>query len=223
MQKKIIVSSILTIALCLSVIVGATYALFTDSVTNSIVVSSGDVEIDATVTNLTRYSVLATDSATPEVRDEKNRGYNFVNSGATFTNGGTAEFDSATATLTITNMTPGDRVTFTLSGQNTSTVAALYRYKLTCNSGTDLMSGLKINVGNGQPAYTGITGYTSGWTTLNPVNAATGAAGTFSVNISIELPVTAGIEYENLSTSITLNVEAVQGNANVLADTETFS
>ena len=52
MKSKVLVSSILTIALCLSLIAGSTFALFTDSAKNDIAVTSGTVDIDATIVDL---------------------------------------------------------------------------------------------------------------------------------------------------------------------------
>ena len=46
-MKKVLLTSIVTIALCLCLIAGSTFALFTDTKTTSIVVSSGKVEMVA--------------------------------------------------------------------------------------------------------------------------------------------------------------------------------
>ena len=47
MKKKILLSSILTIALCLSIIAGSTYALFTSSADVNVAVTAGNVELTA--------------------------------------------------------------------------------------------------------------------------------------------------------------------------------
>ena len=50
-RKNFIVSSILTIAMCVSMIVGSTFALFTSESKVNIAVSSGKVEVKASVEN----------------------------------------------------------------------------------------------------------------------------------------------------------------------------
>ena len=57
MKKKILLSSILTIALCLSLIAGSTFALFTSESKVNIAVTSGKVEMLANVTNLETWSL----------------------------------------------------------------------------------------------------------------------------------------------------------------------
>ena len=48
-SKKILLSSILTILLCASIIVGSTYALFTSESTTNVAITSGKVEVGAHV------------------------------------------------------------------------------------------------------------------------------------------------------------------------------
>ena len=50
-MKKSIVTSILVIALCFSVIAGATFALFTSESKVNVAVTSGNVEVVATAEN----------------------------------------------------------------------------------------------------------------------------------------------------------------------------
>ena len=52
MKKKILLSSALTIALCLSLIAGSTFALFTSSKTFSIAINSANVKLEAQIENL---------------------------------------------------------------------------------------------------------------------------------------------------------------------------
>ena len=49
MKKKVLLSSLATIALCLSLIAGATFALFTSKSTSSIEVTAGEVKIEAAI------------------------------------------------------------------------------------------------------------------------------------------------------------------------------
>ena len=58
MKNKIIVSSILTIALCLSMIAGYTFALFTSESQVNVAVTSGEVKVVATAGAVTYGSTL---------------------------------------------------------------------------------------------------------------------------------------------------------------------
>ena len=71
---KVLLSAVLTIALCVSVISGATFALFTSEAGTNIAVTAGKVNVTATLGNLKTYSM----------GDEQPQG--------TFENGGTATF-----------------------------------------------------------------------------------------------------------------------------------
>ena len=68
MKKKVLLSSIVTIALCLTLIAGTTFALFTDNIVMNIAVTSGKVDLTANLDNLNLYSVKA--SATGNIVDE---------------------------------------------------------------------------------------------------------------------------------------------------------
>lgn len=218
MKSKVLVSSILTIALCLSLIAGSTFALFTDKTEQNIAVTSGKVDIDAKIANVELWSVEA-DDVNPEVYDEYNKGYSYKLVGefpyaggeAEFTNGGTAKLDGAL--LTLDRVTPGDKIVFDVKGANNSNVAISYRVKLVCHDGYKLMSGLNVYINSDTP-YAGLRSYTSEWMTKE-------ANEQFDDNkFVIELPVWAGNEYQNISTSMAITIEAVQGNANVNGDVE---
>ena len=178
MNKKTLVSSIVTIVLCLSLIAGTTYALFTSEDNVNIAVNSGKVSVTATVTNLVTYS-MGEKTAT----------------NGTFANGGTAVFApvEGVKTLTLTNVTPGDKATFTIELTNASTVDIQYR--LIWNITGALSEALEINTSN--------LDWTK-WTTSEEA--------TKKIDVSVELP--ADFETQGLEdAAITFTVEAVQGNA----------
>ena len=190
MKKKILLSSILTIALCLSLFTGATYALFTSEDKVDITINSGKVEMTANVENLETWSLE--DDKTIAGRTD-----------GTFTQGGKAEF--AGKKLTLTNVIPGDKVSFDVTGTNTSTVNVLYRVKIEADQVYALMQGLEVTV-NGK-TYTSLLSYTSAWQTLET------GKDMQDLTIEIELPEEAGNEYQGLEASLVVTVEAVQGNA----------
>ena len=213
MKKKVLLSSIMTIALCLSLIAGSTFALFTSTSTQDIAINSGKVQMTANIEGLKLYSVQGNPDVADEdaVIDEKGNKYEYVEqTNGEFANGGTAAFDATEAKLTMERVTPGDKVEMTLTGANTSNVAIQYRYSIKCTSGHALMEGFNVYLAEGTNTlvkYEALSSYVTGWRNLA---AETDMA---DVAIVIELPVTAGNEYQDLNAEIEITVEAVQGNA----------
>ena len=120
MKKKVLVSSLLTIALCLSLIAGSTYALFTSQTKVDVAVTSGKVDVTAAIDSTLKTWSLGETEAN--------------NRGGSFANGGTATIDSQ-GQLVISRMTPGDVVKFTIQVTNNSNVAVKYRVKATSTIG----------------------------------------------------------------------------------------
>ena len=119
MKNRIIISSILTIALCLSMIAGSTFALFTSESKVNVAVSSATVNVEAVASGLQVGSTLGDPLGTATLVD------------------GNA--------ITITNFVPGDYVTFTLTVTNYSTVAVNYRALINVLADDGLLDGLVIS------------------------------------------------------------------------------
>ena len=218
MKKKVLLSSIATIAICLCLIAGSTFALFTDKETFDISVTSGDLEISAEAEINSVWSALRTDGAAEDefLIDEKNKNYihdvqdpDPVTGKYFFANGGEAAFDGAN--LVISRITPGDRVDVDIVVDNTSDIAIVYRYKIVATD-AGLAEVMVITVDG--VAYEGLSSWTSAWFTAE----AGEAIGTKT--ISVELPVYVGNEYQSdiaagteKKVTYTITVEAVQGNA----------
>ena len=137
MKTKILLASILTIALCIGVIVGSTYALFIDDTTVNIVVTAGNLDVVASIEN----GKLLTHS---EGDDEE-----FSRTGS-FANGGSAVLDSEDPTkVLISGMTPGDKLCFNVDVENNSNVAIQYRIVWKSNASetdVDLADALNVTV-----------------------------------------------------------------------------
>ena len=121
MKTKIFLSSILTIALCLSLIVGSTFALFNVEKTVNIAVTAGKVDVEAIILNDHEYFK-------PD-----------------FKNGGTATISGGNE-LQVNKMTPGDSVTFTIQVANHSNVNIAYKVSAETSGvegKTNLMGALK--------------------------------------------------------------------------------
>lgn len=142
-KNKILISSVLTIALCLSMISGATFALFTDKSETNVAVTSGKVDVVATIENVVLGTEL--ESQLPETN------YAIVNGNE----------------LTLTGMVPGDYIKFDLKVVNNSDVTVLYRTILKVAADNGLWAGLNVQIG--EEEYLGNTKIAD-WESLAPNN-----------------------------------------------------
>ena len=190
-KSKTFLGAITSIALCVSLIAGATFAIFTSESKVNIAVTGGKVNVTATVDNLRLYSLdnidLATLTGTEKERTAEGK----------FLNEGTATLSGNT--LSLDKLTPGDKVTFDIDIANNSDVTVKYRTLLSVRD-SGLFEALEVSIG-GRTA-----GSASDWTVKNA------GEGIASEQCSIELPVSATDEYQGKSCQIDFIVEAVQGN-----------
>ncbi len=212
-KRSIIVSAVLAIIMCVSLAAGATFALFTSESKVNITVSSGKVNVVATIEDLQTYS--GKDLTGNAEDDAKNRIFATDNQDAfpggenlKFTNGGTATLDPAKQTLTLDKMTPGDKVTFNIKVQNDSNVAIKYRTKITATD-KGLYDALTITIGDVTFDRKVITAYKTLEAKAQPDN----------VEVTVDMPSSIGNEYQDLSCTLHYVVEAIQGNAVGEADT----
>lgn len=145
MKKNVIISSVLVIALCLSVIAGSTFALFTSESTVNASVSSGKVSVVATVDTLILGSTL---------------GENLPETSATYY--------PDTNVITVEKFVPGDYVTFNINVSNESDVTVNYRTKISVVDDNGLWDGLEVTIGD--TVYDGAAKISS-WSTLLPGSA----------------------------------------------------
>ncbi len=185
---KVVLSAILTIAMCLSVIGGATFALFTSEAKTDISVTSGTVLVDAEIVDLATSSMGVAQAP------------------GKFANNGTAVYDEQTGVLTLTNITPGDKVTFNMVVTNNSNVTIQYRVRWIIDG--ELAEQLAITT-------TGDATVQSGYSDWTVWDIPTDATKTKTIPLSVALPAEVGDLYQNKNASITFVVEAVQGNATI--------
>ena len=197
--KRTLFTSMLTILLCISIIAGGTYALFTDTETNDIVVSSGKVDVTAALSAdspAVTTSLVSPSECTVSVSNDGN--------------------------IIISGFMPGDTVHTTLTVKNVGTVAAKYRVKLTAtaeNGAQALASVIDTTIGN-LTAKTGIGTYASAWTDL-AYSSTEQTTATWPITIALPEAVD-GTQYQDQTVTYRVTVEAVQGNANVTG-AETFT
>ena len=204
-KRGIILTSLASIAFAGSLLAGSTYALFTSESKTDIVVSSGKVDVKATISDLTVYSPTSISTSNGnEIDNDADASDHGTN---TFKNGGTASL--VDNKLTLINVAPGDKVTFNINITNYSNIIAKYRTFVACEDDTGLFAGLKCTIGN-EISFSGLTNV-SNWANLEATSNTEGT----SVSIlpcTVELPTNAGDEYQSKKCTITYTVEAVQGN-----------
>lgn len=181
--------SILTVIMCLSLSVGATFALFTSESDIDIAVSSGKVKITAQIDKNSVQTKKLYDTGYTQGDDNMYEGV------ATFTNEG----------LSLEFLVPGDGIMFNIVISNESSVTTKYRTIITCSEDNGLFSGLNVSIAD-REHYDG-NKYLTNWQTLDAGSA------NIIIPVVIELPEGAGNEYQETSCKINYFVEAVQGNA----------
>ncbi len=202
MKKKTIAASIMTLALCGSLAVGGTFALFTSEKDINVSINAGNVEMLAEIKNVTLYSPTEI-YGDGTIKNEANAA-----TSEAFYNGGTASVTGNT--LTIERMTPGDSVSFDIVLENKSDVNIIYQTIISSVEDNGLFDGLKVTYeGEVLEAYAGFN-MMSQWKALE-ANAQPNETDA-TISISVELPATAGGEYKRTSTKLAFNVTALQGN-----------
>ena len=210
MKKKLIITSVMTIVVCLSLITGATFAYFTSQDDTSIAVSSAKVEITATIdqTSLEKWSLTVDRTAED-----------------TFTNGGTATFN-ADGGLELELVSPGDGVAFDIAIDNGSNIAIKYNVRMIAEVNTEGKTAEQIAAGEvlrdalvataiidgAEYAITG-TECETGFISVDK------DATIDSISVTVELPKETGNAAQDGSITIKFIVEAVQGNGEYAEET----
>ena len=238
MKRRTIITSVLVIVLCLGLISGSTFALFTSEDSVNIAVTSGKVKLTATLDTLKVYSAnpyLTEGTLVDKIDPTDTTGtltgtfagtyYYEQQSGTTFKNGGTAVISDSDQTLTLTNVTPGDKVSVNVNIENSSNVKIKYRIRVNVleneneetASSLDLFNGLVTKIDG--TVLNGVI-RVNNWTLVDPsVNNGEIA----DVPVEIYLPLDAGNEYQDKTTQIRIIVEAVQNNAATQTELETIN
>ncbi len=196
-RSRVILSSILSIVLCMSIAAGATFALFTSESKTNVAINSGKVEIVATLENLTLYSPALIEA--DGTYDETVNGA----TATTFKNGGTAAFSNSS--IVLNKLTPGDKAEFDIVLKNNSDVTVNYRTAISAINDTGLFAGLNITI-NGV-AFNGSD--VTDWATLE----AGAQPNPNTLHVVVELPTGAENVYQNKGVELATAVYAVQANA----------
>lgn len=187
MNKKILLTSLMSIAMLSSIAAGATYALFTAEDSTNIAVTAGRVQVKSNIAGITHYT----------------NGEKQVDG---WVNGGKATQENGA--VTIDRITPGDSVDIAIEVVNSSNVATRYRTLVEVAADNGLADGLEITLISSKGTESKFTGFAyQDWALLEEEGVAE------TITIRIALPLEAGNEYQDKSTSINFFVEAVQANA----------
>lgn len=171
-MRKTLLTSILFVALFLLMTIGGTYAMFSSNSDLNFAITTSTIKVEAMISDVKLTSL----------------GVNQANS---FENGGTLTVDGNS--LTMSNISPGDQIAFTLKIKNSSTINIQYRVK---------------TIATGELAqYLSFTPININWTLLEPNKELD------PIDCTILLPSTVDDAAQGLSGKITIKVEAVQGNA----------
>lgn len=135
-KRSIVVSAILVIALCVSLVAGATFALFTSESSVNITVSSGKIDVVASIDadSIAVGTTLASPSGAQAVLD-------------------------ANGDIALNGIVEGDYVTFNIKVTNNSTVAVKYRTIISCTADNGLFTGLVISINDAEYTRTIVTRY----------------------------------------------------------------
>ncbi len=188
-NKKVILSSILSLVLCLCLIAGGTFAFFTSEVKTNIAVKSGTVEVTAWIDDIVTYTL----------------GEEQANN--TFALGGSAAYNKETNELILDNIAPGDLVKLNITVENLSSLAAAYRVHVEFDGGLKDALVAELTVGKDEAAKV--------LTASNPASEWLYFDGneTVVLPMSIELPFETGNAFQKADAKIVITVEAVQANA----------
>lgn len=210
--KKALVASCVTIALSASLIAGSTFALFTSDSTTNIAVTSGKVDVVASIGNVKTYSYNQ-DGSKQELKSDapnENGEYEFIY--------GTATYDAKENYFAINNVVPGDKITFDVKITNKSTVNVKYSVNVAPvvtseENGAPYSEELFNALTKTYTGYDSVAGWTE-WKVTDEVKEKT-------ISVSIELP----YDYDDFSNEedsiqgkscgLAFTVEAVQGNGHI--------
>ena len=184
-KRNVIVSALLSIVMCISLIVGVTMAVVTSESKVNIAITGAKIDVVATVdTNSIQQKQLNTDySAT----------------GKTYS----GEAEVVGGTVSLKNFVAGDGIKFNIIVKNNSTVTVNYRTVLSVENNSGLFEALKVVVND--ETYDGYTLY-SKWQSVGV------GSGDATITVAVELPEDA-TGYQGKTCDLVFAVEAVQGNA----------
>lgn len=151
-------------------------------------------------------SVITVTTGKVDVNIEKTdmKLYNNGTEGELLSGSATATVKDGSITIAVENMAPGDKVVLSIKINDDSSISCKYRYSLLSNNYDGLINGLRISA-----EYDDVTLTTPGYSDWKDSVSGTGT-------ISIELPISAGNEYQSKGVVLKFGIEAYQSNADIV-------
>ena len=197
MNKFSLFATITIFVVCLIIVTGSTFSLFTSETGINIAVTSGKVDMEARINgaSLKLYSKSEEQTVVPEK----------------FANGGEASFNLLKTELTLENVTPGDAATFDIELANNSKVDIAYRVSWEVEG--ELKDVLKAYVQVGEE-WIEINELDPTWITWKYAEDGVETEKTANIHVCVILPLEVGNDYQETDdTVISFKVVAVQANA----------
>ena len=209
-KRTAIVMALITVALCAAVIAGATFALFSSSVTNDINVNTGDIAISSTVELTNAWST----SQGGEQNTAENKG---SETSLIFPATGGSVSVGEDGRISISGMGLGDGATFSITLDMKYSINMKYSLVLKTNTADDfLRNNLQVTVAD-NPAVSLADGsvYIIPWTNAGSVTDSTPASAHVTASFSLSLPWSAidSAPVGGSSISLALVTSGVQVNA----------
>ena len=209
-KRTAIVMALITVALCAAVIAGATFALFSSSVTNDINVNTGDIAISSTVKLTNAWST----SQGGEQDTAENSG---SKTSLIFPATGGSVSVGEDGRISISGMGLGDGATFSITLDMEYSINMKYSLVLKTNTADDfLRNNLQVTVAD-NPAVSLADGsvYIIPWTDADSVTDSTPASAHVTASFSLSLPWSAidSAPVGGSSISLALVTSGVQVNA----------
>lgn len=189
-KKNVIISALLSIVMCISLIVGVTLAVATSDSKVNIAITGAKIEVVATV------------DETSVQKKQLNTEY--AADGSTYS--GEVKFDGGTVSLK--NFVAGDGVKFNIIVKNNSTVTVNYRTVLSVENNSGLFQALKVLV-DGKEFTSDY--YCADWQSIEE------GSDDVTITVAIELPADV-TDFSGKTCDLAFAVEAIQGNADLPDD-----
>ena len=127
---KVVLGSVMTMAMCASLIAGSTLALFTSESNVDLTITSGKVDVLASVEDTSFKTYTSNqDTATGKYTY---RQYEDGATGREFSQGGSYTYENGT--LTLTNIAGGEGISFNLVITNKSTISVKYQVRVSAEN-----------------------------------------------------------------------------------------
>lgn len=209
-KRTAIVMALITVALCAAVIAGATFALFSSSVTNDINVNTGDIAISSTVELTNAWSTSQGGEQDTAENSGSETSLIFPATGGNVSVGEDGR-------ISISGMGLGDGATFSITLDMEYSINMKYSLVLKTNTADDfLRNNLQVTVAD-NPAVSLADGsvYIIPWTNADSVTDSTPASARVTASFSLSLPWSAidSAPVGGSSISLALVTSGVQVNA----------